>query len=232
MEADKVKARDFEKSEFFEACLPIEVVASRGFQALTFGTMRPVGIYHPKTGNRPYAVLQLRKETADGHTLNMVGFQTRMTIGEQKKVFRMIPGLENAEFLRFGTIHRNTYLESPQLLNEDLSFKKQSNLFLAGRLCGNEGYTESIATGHYAALAVLAKINSLEFTRPPEVSALGALIKHVTVPTELKFSPSNINYGLLPPLDEKVKGKGKKALRKEKLCERALKAFDEWKQSI
>lgn len=232
MEADKVKARDFEKSEFFEACLPIEVVASRGFQALTFGTMRPVGIYHPKTGKRPYAVLQLRKETADGHSLNMVGFQTRMTISEQKKVFRLIPGLDNAEFLRYGTIHRNTYLESPSLLNEDLSFKKQENLFLAGQLCGNEGYTESIATGHYSALAVFAKINLKELKRPPKECTLGALIKHVTIPTDVKFSPSNINYGLLPPLEEIVKGKGKKTLRKEKLCERALAAFDKWMVEI
>lgn len=232
MEADKVKAREFEKSEFFEACLPIEVVASRGFQALTFGTMRPVGIYHPETGKRPYAVLQLRKETSDGHSLNMVGFQTRMTIPEQKKVFRMIPGLENAEFLRFGTIHRNTYLESPSLLNEDLSFKNRDNLFLAGQLCGNEGYTESIATGHYAALAILGKLNSKEFRKPPKECALGALIKHVTEPSDIKFAPSNINYGLFPPLDEKVKGRGGKKLRKEKLCERALTSFDAWYENV
>lgn len=231
MEADKVKARDFEKAEFFEACLPIEVVASRGFQALTFGTMRPVGIYHPETGKRPYAVLQLRKETADGHSLNMVGFQTRMTIPEQKKVFRLIPGLENAEFLRFGTIHRNTYLESPTLLNEDLSFKNRGNLFLAGQICGNEGYTESIATGHYAALAILSRIKNIGFTRPPKESALGALIHHVTELKDVKFTPSNINYSLIPPLDEKVKGKGRKAIRKERLCERALSAFDEWKNN-
>ncbi|MCX7727325.1 MAG: methylenetetrahydrofolate--tRNA-(uracil(54)-C(5))-methyltransferase (FADH(2)-oxidizing) TrmFO, partial [Chitinispirillaceae bacterium] len=149
--ADSVVAHSFEKESFFEACLPIEVIAKRGYLSLVFGPLRPVGLIDPNSRKRPFAVCQLRKENISGESYNMVGFQTRLKIQEQKRVFRLIPGLENAEFLRFGSIHRNTYLDSPALLNSDLSFKKITNLFLAGQLCGNEGYTESIATGHLAA---------------------------------------------------------------------------------
>ncbi|MBD3317393.1 MAG: methylenetetrahydrofolate--tRNA-(uracil(54)-C(5))-methyltransferase (FADH(2)-oxidizing) TrmFO, partial [Chitinivibrionales bacterium] len=157
-EADRVQAHDFEKERFFEACLPVEVIAQRGYRALTFGALRPVGLDDPGTGRRPFAVCQLRREDRAGTAYNLVGFQTRLTVGAQKRVFRLIPALENAEFLRYGSIHRNTYLDSPVLLNGDLSFKALPHCFLAGQLCGNEGYTESVATGHLAALFIAARI--------------------------------------------------------------------------
>ena len=143
-EADRVIARSFENQKFFEACLPIEVAAQRGYEALAFGPLRPVGLIDPRTGKRPFAVCQLRREKLSGESYNLVGFQTRLTIPEQKRVFRLIPGMEKAEFLRFGSIHRNTYLDSPKLLCEDLSFHSNRSLFLAGQICGSEGYTESV----------------------------------------------------------------------------------------
>jgi methylenetetrahydrofolate--tRNA-(uracil-5-)-methyltransferase len=229
-EADKVDARSFEKEQFFEACLPVEVIAERGYQALAYGPMRPIGLTDPHTGKRPYAVCQLRKETVAGESYNLVGFQTRLKFPEQKKVFSMIPGLENAEFLRYGSIHRNTYMDSPRILSTDLSFKQRPHLFLAGQLSGNEGYTESVATGHLAALFVSAKYFGVEIEIPPETSALGALLKHVTLSPVEPFTPSNVHFGLFPPLDTKKRicKKDKKSL----LCKRASESMNCWREGL
>jgi methylenetetrahydrofolate--tRNA-(uracil-5-)-methyltransferase len=231
-EADKVTARKFENEKFFEACLPVEEIASRGYQSLAFGPLRPVGIDDPRTGRWPYAICQLRKETLDGESFNMVGFQTRLTIPEQKRVFRMIPGLENAEFLRYGSIHRNTYIDSPSLLADDLSFKNRPSLFIAGQLCGNEGYTESIATGHLAALFVKSRLDNKTLSAPPLTSALGALLNHVTHSPEKPFTPSNVHFGLFPPLDLQGRKKIGKKEKKELLCKRATASFKQWKDAL
>lgn len=228
IEADKVAARSFENERFFEACLPIEVLALRGYQALSFGPLKPVGLDDPRTGRWPYAICQLRKETAEGESYNMVGFQTRLTFTEQKRIFRMIPGLGNAEFLRYGSIHRNTYMDSPRLLQKDLSFKKRNNLFLAGQLTGNEGYTESIATGHLAALFTADRIQGRDSVPPPCDSALGSLLNHVTASQVEPFTPSNIHFGLFPPLETGTRRKIGKKEKKDLLCTRATKALKEW----
>ncbi len=231
-DADRVNAREFENERFFEACLPVEVSASRGFDALAYGTLRPVGLIDPRSGRRPYAVCQLRKEDVSGSCYNMVGFQTRLTIPEQKKVFRLIPGLCNAEFLRYGSIHRNTYFDSPRLLSGDLSFRNQSNLFLAGQICGNEGYTESIATGHLAALFLVSRIKGFLIKKPPLNTATGALLNHVTASPVEPFTPSNIHFGLFPAFESPGRKRVGKKEKKELVCETALKAFYEWKQEI
>lgn len=227
-EADRVIARSFENQKFFEACLPIEVAAQRGYEALAFGPLRPVGLIDPRTGKRPFAVCQLRREKLSGESYNLVGFQTRLTIPEQKRVFRLIPGMEKAEFLRFGSIHRNTYLDSPKLLCEDLSFHSNRSLFLAGQICGSEGYTESVVTGHLAAAAVVARVRGETFVVPPAETALGSLLRHVTCSEEKSFTPSNIHFGLFPPLEEKRKGRGWKKEKKELLCDRGVKGMIDW----
>lgn len=229
-EADKVSARNFENQKYFEACLPVEEIAARGYQALTFGPLKPVGIDDPKSGRWPFALCQLRKENQAAESYNMVGFQTRLTIPEQKRIFRMIPGLANAEFLRYGSIHRNTYMDSPRLLAEDLSFKSRPELSLAGQLCGNEGYTESIATGHIAGLFVVNKLNGSEFIAPPAESAIGALLRHVTASPTEPFTPSNIHFGLFPAIDQKGRKRIGKKEKKDLLCKRATIALEQWKK--
>ncbi|MBN1576299.1 MAG: methylenetetrahydrofolate--tRNA-(uracil(54)-C(5))-methyltransferase (FADH(2)-oxidizing) TrmFO [Chitinispirillaceae bacterium] len=232
-EADRVTARNFEEARFFESCLPIEVAAERGYKALAFGPLRPVGLIDPRTGRRPFAVCQLRRERASGESYNLVGFQTRLTIREQQRVFRLIPGFARAEFLRYGSIHRNTYLDSPALLRHDLSFRQRPDLFCAGQLCGNEGYTESIATGHLAASAVASRIAGHPWAAPPVETALGALLHHVTASKEHPFTPSNIHFGLFPPLDTvPVKRKPGKKEKQERMCERALMKIREWISSL
>ena len=226
--ADRAKKHDFEDENFFEACLPIEVLAQRGYDALVFGALRPVGLTDPNTGKRSFAVCQLRKENAAGESLGMVGFQTRMTIREQKRVLRRIPGLENAEFLRYGSIHRNTYLNSPSLLSGDLSFKNKSTIFLAGQICGSEGYTESIATGNMAAIFAWARISGHTLSPLPITTACGALLNHVTNSREKKFTPSNINFGLFAPISTSGKKRLTKAKKRERLCERALEDMQMW----
>ncbi|MGM0444436.1 MAG: methylenetetrahydrofolate--tRNA-(uracil(54)-C(5))-methyltransferase (FADH(2)-oxidizing) TrmFO [Fibrobacterota bacterium] len=226
LEADRVKKRDFEDEHFFESCLPVEVLAQRDYDALRFSMMKPVGLRHPETGESYHAVCQLRMENRNGTAYNMVGFQTRMTFPEQRKVFRMIPGLEQAEFLRYGTIHRNSYLNSPNILRRDLSFKDDPSLFLAGQLTGNEGYTESIATGHVAALSAAARIAGVCLTYPGNTTALGGLLDHiVTVPEKGRFTPTNINFGLLAHPGRKMR----KRDRKEFYCTRARTDFDAWR---
>jgi methylenetetrahydrofolate--tRNA-(uracil-5-)-methyltransferase len=230
--ADRVEARAFENERFFEACLPVEVVARRGYRALTFGALRPVGLDDPRTGRWPFAVCQLRRENRAGTAYNLVGFQTRLAIGEQRRVFRMIPGLEHAAFLRYGSIHHNTYLDSPRLLSEDLSFKTRPDCFLAGQLCGNEGYTESIATGHLGALFIAARLHGRTLAGPPASTALGALLRHVTASENRPFVPSNINFGLLDSLPP-VKGRRREAKRErhQRACDRGLEELDRWRRS-
>ncbi len=226
--ADRLKARAFENEQFFEACLPIEVVAQRGYKALSFGTLRPVGFLDPRTGKRPYAICQLRKENETGDGLGMVGFQTRMTVGEQQRVLRLIPGLKQVEFLRYGSMHRNTYLHSPSLLAEDLSFHNKPSLFLAGQICGNEGYTESIATGHLAALFVWARLMQKKLLPLPATTACGALLRHVTKSSEKEFSPGNVNFGIFEPLQHTGRKKLSKMEKRERMSERALQDMALW----
>ena len=230
-EADRISARAFEDERFFEACLPVEVLAEREYRALTFGPLKPIGLIDPRTGRRPVAVCQLRRENEAGTAYNMVGFQTRLAIPEQRRVFRLIPGLEKAEFLRYGSIHRNTYCDSPRLLAPDLSLRAAPEIFIAGQLCGSEGYTESIATGHLAALFVRARLAGRPMCMPPRESALGSLLQHVIFSPGIPFTPSNIHFGLFPALPDNARRMRKKANR-EMLCERALQSIAEWSTMV
>jgi methylenetetrahydrofolate--tRNA-(uracil-5-)-methyltransferase len=230
-EADRTVAHLFESERFFEACLPIEVMAERGEQALAFGPLKPVGLIDPRNGKRPHAVCQLRTENDAGSCYNMVGFQTRLTIPGQKSVFRMIPGLENAEFLRFGSIHRNTYLDSPEILAPDLSLRELPTVFLAGQLCGGEGYTESIATGHLSALFAYSRVSGRQPDPPPRESALGALLHHITASPVKPFTPSNVHFGLFEPVPDNGKRIRRKANRML-LCERALASLKNWSITV
>jgi len=225
--AEKVPVRDFEELKCFEGCQPIENLVDRGVKTLAFGPMKPVGLRDPKTQNRPYAVVQLRRENMPTTMYNLVGFQSRMKWGEQKRIFRMIPGLENATFVRMGSMHRNTYIESPKLLASDLSLKTDSRIFFAGQLTGVEGYVESAAMGQMVALALLGRIHYQAWHRPPPETALGALLRVITTdPLRSEFSPMNINFGLLPPLQDTARMK--KKVRREKQCMRARQSFQAW----
>jgi methylenetetrahydrofolate--tRNA-(uracil-5-)-methyltransferase len=226
--ATTTPARDFEEERFFEACLPIEVIAHRGYQAMAFGPLKPVGFRDPETGRMPFAVLQLRRENSAGESYSMVACQTRLTIGEQQRVFRMIPGLENAEFLRLGSCHRNTYIDSPSLLAPDLSFKALPGIFCAGQLCGNEGYVESIATGHCAALFAQDKIRGYRLEPIPDTTALGSLVKYVTSSETKPFTPSSFHFGLLPGFGPQTRKKIPKKQKHELLCKRALEDLKNW----
>src|SRR5690606_17650800 len=204
-EGEKVTPHAFEDPKYFEGCLPIEVLAERGDETLAHGPMKPVGLVDPRTGERPYAVVQLRPEDVGKTAYNMVGFQTRLTWPEQRRIFRTIPGLENAEFLRMGQIHRNTFLDGPSLLAKDFSLKSDSNLFFAGQITGVEGYVESTAVGLLVALAIHARMRGEEFVPPPGETALGALCRHVSGeahPPGYDYQPSNINWALFAPLGE------------------------------
>jgi methylenetetrahydrofolate--tRNA-(uracil-5-)-methyltransferase len=229
--AKTVPLHNEEKEIYFNACLPLEVIAKRGFLALAYGPFKPIGLKNPKTGTRPFAVCQLRKENKEGSCLSLVACQTRLIYEEQKRIFRMIPGLENAEFLRFGSCHRNTYLDSPSVLSDDLSFKNIPNLFVAGQLCGNEGYVESIATGNLAAIFILNRINDKKIKNPPVTTATGALLKYVTQCPNKPFTPTSFHFGLLPALDVKYNKLSKKE-KHDKLCERALQDLTQWKNEI
>jgi methylenetetrahydrofolate--tRNA-(uracil-5-)-methyltransferase len=216
-----------EEERFFEACLPLEIIAGRGLLGMAYGPLKPVGFTDPRTGKRPFALCQLRREDAAGNSFSLVACQTRLTQAGQKRVFRMIPGLEAAEFLRFGSCHRNSYMDSPKLLAQDLSFKSMPSLFLAGQLCGNEGYVESIATGHLAALFALAKIQKKNIVSPPETTALGSLVRYVTGSQSMPFTPTGFHFGLLPMLP----GNSRRLPKKERqmlLCNRALEDLKEW----
>jgi len=219
----------FEEPRYFEACLPIEEIASRGLDTLAYGPMRPVGLVDGQGRRDFYAVAQLRREDQMGSAFNLVGFQTKMTYPEQKRVFRLIPGLEQAEFLRFGSLHRNTYINSPKLLRDTLQFHNRDDLFFAGQITGVEGYTESVATGLLAGLNAVRLIHHTALLVPPPSTALGALVRYIAYSTAQPFQPMNINFGLLPELPQRVRGKGE---RRRQMVQRALIAADQWRAEL
>ncbi len=224
--ARKIEPKEFENTPFFEGCMPIEAIVERGPQTLRFGPMKPVGLKNPKTGKEAYAIVQLRQDNKEATAYNMVGFQTRMAYGEQKRVFQMIPGLEKAEFLKLGSIHRNLYINSPKRLNQDLSSKKDPWLFFAGQITGVEGYFESTCIGLLVAHFLKQKLSDQTFSPPPRASALGSLIEAITDPIRADhFQPTNINFGLLPPLNKHVRDK---ALKKQQQIEFARESFLDW----
>jgi methylenetetrahydrofolate--tRNA-(uracil-5-)-methyltransferase len=223
--AEKVQPKDFEKTPYFEACLPIEVMAERGRQTMQFGPLKPVGLEDPRTGVRPYAVVQLRTENAHRSCYNMVGFQTKLTYGEQKRVFRMIPGLEQAEFLRYGSLHRNTFINSPQLLRNTLQFKARGTLFFAGQLVGVEGYTDSAAMGGLAGINAARGLAGLPLVTPPPTTAHGCLVSYITTADPRHFQPMNTNFGLFPPLASPVRDKERK---RQLISQRALEDHAAW----
>lgn len=223
-EAETVPLKAFEEEKYFEGCLPIEVMRARGEDTLRYGPMKPVGLRDPKTGKDPYAVVQLRYENSEGTLLNLVGFQTKLTYPEQKRIFRMIPGLENVVFERLGSIHRNTFVCAPLLLTPSLQLKGQSHIYLAGQLSGVEGYVESIAMGLLAGYNAARVCHGKVLIPPPPTTAFGALIKHLTQTDPDCFQPSNVNFGLFPPWEKKVP----KKLRGEKRRELSGVAMQEW----
>ena len=225
MAAEKVQPKEFEKTPYFEACIPIEVMAERGRQTLLFGPLKPVGLEDPRTGKRPTAVIQLRTENVHRTCYNIVGFQTKLTYPEQKRVFRMIPGLEQAEFLRYGSLHRNTFINSPQLLLNTLQFKSRGTLFFAGQLVGVEGYTESAAMGGFAGINAARALAGLPLVTPPPTTAHGCLVGHVSSSDPKHFQPMNTNYGLFPPLAQPVRDKEKK---RQLIAQRAREDFERW----
>jgi methylenetetrahydrofolate--tRNA-(uracil-5-)-methyltransferase len=223
--AEKVQPKEFEKTPYFEACLPIEVMAERGRQTMQFGPLKPVGLEDPKTGGRPYAVVQLRTENAHRSCYNMVGFQTKLTYGEQKRVFRMIPGLEHAEFLRYGSLHRNTFINAPQLLLNTLQLKSRGTLFFAGQLVGVEGYTDSAAMGGLAGINATRALAGLPPVVPPKTTAHGCLLSYITTADPRHFQPMNTNFGLFPPLASPVRDKERK---RQLISQRALEDHAAW----
>lgn len=226
--ATKVDLKSFEEPRYFEGCLPIEIMVERGEDTPRFGPMKPVGLPHPKTGREPYAVVQLRKENLEGSSYNMVGFQTKLTYPEQKRIFSMIPGLKNAEFLRLGSIHRNTFVCGPRVLEPTLQLKSRPDILLAGQITGVEGYVESIAMGLLAGInASLLAQGKIPVT-PPQITALGALIRHLTESDPKHFQPSNINFGLFPILTQKIP----KKLRGKHRAEQALLSLQQWIHTI
>jgi methylenetetrahydrofolate--tRNA-(uracil-5-)-methyltransferase len=225
LEAQSVEERDWEKLNYFESCLPIEEIARRGRDTLRFGPMKPVGLNDPRTGRMPYAVVQLRQENLRADSYNLVGFQNHLKFGEQARVLRMIPGLENARFLRYGQIHRNTYINAPALLRETLQMKAHPRVLFAGQICGVEGYVESIATGLMAGLHAAALALGSESVPPPRASAFGSLTHYVTHADAKNFQPANITFDLLPALEKKIRDRKE---RHRLQCELALKQFDEW----
>jgi len=220
--AEVVELHEFEKREIFEGCMPLEVMAKRGIDTLRYGPLKPVGFTDPRTGYRPYAVVQLRQDNSEGTIYNIVGFQTNLKFGEQKRVFSQIPGLENAEFEKYGVMHRNTYINSTKLLDNTYNFKQNTNIFFAGQITGVEGYVESISSGLISALNAINKFNNINTkTEFSELTMIGALAKYISTPNE-KFQPMNANFGILPQLDEKIRDK---KLRYEKLADRSLLQF-------
>lgn len=228
---ERVELKDFEKdTPYFESCLPVEVIASRGVDTLRFGPMKPVGLEDPRTDRRPYAAVQLRQDNAAANLYNIVGFQTNLKWGEQKRIFKMIPGLENAEFVRLGVMHRNTYLNSPQVLNRTLNIKKRDNVFFAGQLTGVEGYTESTAIGLIAALNAVRQIQGLELLEVPAETMIGALVRYITSADPKNFQPINSNWGIIECPQELMKLD--KNRRREELANRALSSMTEFAKHV
>jgi methylenetetrahydrofolate--tRNA-(uracil-5-)-methyltransferase len=213
---------------YFEGCLPVEEMARRGRETLRFGPMKPVGLPDPRTGREPWAVLQLRREDRAGQMWNLVGFQTRLRIPEQQRVFRMLPGLERAEFLRYGSIHRNAYLNSPASLGPALAARDDDMLFFAGQLTGVEGYTESLGTGLMAGINLARRLEGRPVNVPPPTTMLGGLYRYLREADPAHFQPMNANFGLLDPLEGRVK----KDQRKARLVARAREEFAAWRASL
>jgi methylenetetrahydrofolate--tRNA-(uracil-5-)-methyltransferase len=225
-QAEKVPVHPFEKRYLFEGCLPIEEMAARGRETLAYGPLKPVGLIDPKTGKQPFAVVQLRQEDRFKMLFNLVGFQTRLKHEEQKRVFRMIPALEKTEFVRLGSIHRNTFIDSPRLLSESLQLKTHPSLFFAGQITGVEGYMESTAMGLLSGINAHRCANGMPAIVPPPTTAMGALVHYISHSLTVPFQPMNINFGLLPPLSGKSRGRGKRLL----LARRALNEMEKWKK--
>jgi methylenetetrahydrofolate--tRNA-(uracil-5-)-methyltransferase len=227
--AESVQAHEFEDLNYFEACLPIEVLARRGYDTLRFGPMRPVGLADPRTGKRPFAVVQLRAENLRFSSYNLVGFQNHLKFPEQRRVLRTIPGLENAEFLRFGQIHRNTYINAPKVLSPELSLRSAPEIFIAGQLSGVEGYVECIATGFLAGLAIAQRVRKEDFVPPPRTTALGSLVHYVTHADPRNYQPANISFDLLPPIEGLPRSVARdRRARRERQCARALGDLASW----
>ena len=225
-EGEEVPLRPFEALRFFGGCLPVEIMAKSGVHTLAFGPMKPVGLINPKTGKQPHAVVQLRQEDRDGILFNMVGFQTKLTWPEQRRIFRMIPGLENAEFARYGSIHRNTFINAPALLEKTLRLKTHHRIFFAGQITGVEGYVESAAMGLIAGLSALCCLRGKEFPPPPDTTAMGSLLNHITRTDHKDFQPMNVNFGLFLPLPPKIPKKE----RGHHYARRSLDALEKWKE--
>ena len=216
--AEIVELHEFEKREIFEGCMPVEVMAKRGIDTLRFGPLKPVGFTDPRNGNRPYAIVQLRQDNEEGNLYNIVGFQTNLKFGEQKRVFSLIPGLENAEFVKYGVMHRNTFINSTELLDRTYNLRKNNNIFFAGQITGVEGYVESISSGMVVGLNVVNRLKKLNQIIFPETTMIGALSKYIATENP-KFQPMNANFGIIPSFEEKIKDK---KIKYEKLADRSL----------
>ena len=220
VEAEVITLHDFEKKEIFEGCMPVEIMAKRGIDTLRFGPLKPVGFDDPRYAKRPYAIVQLRQDNTDATIYNIVGFQTNLKFGEQKRVFSMIPGLQNAEFAKYGVMHRNTYINSTKLLDNTYNLKSNNNIYFAGQITGVEGYVESISSGMLAALNAIERFfdsgKKVEFS---EYTVIGSLAKYISIPND-KFQPMNANFGILPELEgKKIRDKKERYM---KLAERSL----------
>jgi methylenetetrahydrofolate--tRNA-(uracil-5-)-methyltransferase len=227
--ADLASAHEFDKVPYFEGCMPVEEIAKRGRESLRFGPMKPVGLDDPRTGRRPYAVVQLRMEDRAGQMWNLVGYQTRLRYPEQQRVFRMIPGLENAEFLRFGSIHRNSYINAPASLTPHLSLRDAPTTLFAGQITGVEGYTESSASGLLAGINLSRMLHAEEPVIPPPTTMLGALYRYLREADSKHFQPMNANFGLVDELEKPIKDK---RLKREKIAERALAEMEAWAAAL
>ncbi len=227
--ADKAPLKDFETSRFFEGCLPLEEMARRGRDTLAFGPLKPVGLIDPRTGRQPYGIVQLRQEDIAAENYNLVGFQTNLKFSEQERVFRMIPGMKNAEFVRHGVMHRNTYINAPALLMPSFRLKKEQRIFFAGQISGVEGYVESAASGLIAGRSAFLASANRPVLVPPPVTCMGALCRYISCASPINFQPIKINFGIVKPLGIKERDKRKKNLM---LAERALSAIEAWKQNL
>jgi methylenetetrahydrofolate--tRNA-(uracil-5-)-methyltransferase len=227
--AEKVPMASFEKPVYFEGCMPIEVLAERGAKTLAFGPLKPVGLPDPRTGRIAFAVVQLRKENKESSAYNLVGFQTKLTYPEQKRIVQLIPGLEKAEFFRFGAIHRNTFINTPGLLNDQLQLKSRPDIYFAGQITGVEGYVESASMGLLASLSAVAGITGKDYISPPKDTALGALINYLTTSSSKNFQPMNINFGLFWVQEMKIKNKKE---RNQKIALNAFGQIKKWRQDL
>ena len=221
--AEIATLHEFEKKEIFEGCMPIEIMAKRGKDTLRFGPLKPVGFTDPRTGRRPYAIVQLRQDNSEGNLFNMVGFQTNLKFGEQQRVFRMIPGLEQAEFVKYGVMHRNTYIDSSKLLDNTYQLKSNANIYFAGQLTGVEGYVESISSGMIAGINAVEQYLGKKKVVFPSTTMIGALSSYIATQND-DFQPMNANFGILPPLEEMMKDK---KARYAKLADRALEDLED-----